>query len=90
MERPSIAAAAFDRPGVRVRTLVGLRWIAIGGQLATLLFVGFYLGYPLRWPSLLAAIAASVVLNIGLMTLYGRNARLQGRDLAMHLAFDLL
>jgi two-component system, sensor histidine kinase RegB len=90
MERPSIAAAAFDRPGVRVRTLAGLRWIAIGGQLTTLLFVGFYLGYPLRWPSLLAAIGASVVLNIGLMTLYGRNARLQGRDLAMHLAFDLL
>jgi two-component system sensor histidine kinase RegB len=90
MERPSIAAAAFDRPGVRVRTLAGLRWIAVGGQMITLLFVGGYLGYPLRWLPLLAAVGASVVLNIGLMTLYGRNARLQGRDLAMHLAFDLL
>jgi two-component system sensor histidine kinase RegB len=90
MERPSIAAAAFDRPGVRVRTLAGLRWLAVSGQMITLLFVGVYLGYPLRWLPLLAAVGASVVLNIGLMTLYGRNARLQGRDLAMHLAFDLL
>ena len=90
MERPSIAATAFDRPGVRVRTLAGLRWLAVGGQMITLLFVGVYLGYPLRWLPLLAAVGASVVLNIGLMTLYGRNARLQGRDLVMHLAFDLL
>lgn len=90
MERPSIAAAAFDRPGVRVRTLAVLRWIAIGGQFVTLIFVGLYLGYPLLWPSLIAAVLASAVLNIGLATLYGRNARLQGRDLALHLAFDLV
>lgn len=90
MERPSIAAAAFDRPGVRVRTLAVLRWIAIGGQFVTLLFVGLYLGYPLLWPSLIAAVLASAVLNIGLVTLYGRNARLEGRDLALHLAFDLV
>ncbi len=90
MERPSIAASAFDRPGVRVRTLAGLRWIAIGGQFVTLIVVGLYLGYPLLWPSLIAAVAASAVLNIGLVTLYGRNARLQGRDLALHLAFDLI
>ncbi len=90
MERPSIAAAAFDRPGVRVRTLANLRWIAIGGQFVTLVFVGLYLGYPLLWPSLIAAVLASAVLNIGLITLYGRNARLQGRDLVLHLAFDLI
>ncbi|WP_426167029.1 ActS/PrrB/RegB family redox-sensitive histidine kinase [Sandarakinorhabdus sp. DWP1-3-1] len=90
MERPSIAAAAFDRPGVRVRTLANLRWIAIGGQFVTLVFVGLYLGYPLLWPSLIAAVLASAVLNIGLITLYGRNARLQGRDLVLHLAFDLV
>jgi two-component system sensor histidine kinase RegB len=90
MERPSIAAAAFDRPGVRVRTLAALRWIAIGGQFVTLIFVGLYLGYPLLWPSLFAAVMASAVLNLGLVTLYGRNARLQGRDLALHLAFDLV
>ena len=90
MERPSIAASAFDRPGVRVRTLATLRWIAISGQFATLIVVGIYLRFPLPWTSLLAAILASAILNLGLTTLYGRNARLQGRDLSLHLAFDLL
>jgi two-component system sensor histidine kinase RegB len=90
MERPSIAAAAFDRPGVRIRTLATLRWIAISGQFVTLLFVGLYLKYPLLWPSLIAAVAASAILNIGLTTLYPRNARLQGTELALHLAFDLV
>jgi two-component system sensor histidine kinase RegB len=90
MERSSIAAAAFDRPGVRVRTLAALRWIAIAGQFSTIIIVGLYLNFPLRWPSLLAAISASAFLNIGLTTLYGRNARLQGTDLALHLAFDLI
>jgi two-component system sensor histidine kinase RegB len=90
MERPSIAASAFDRPGVRVRTLATLRWIAISGQFATLIVVGVYLRFPLAWTPLLAAILASALLNIGLTTLYGRNARLQGRDLAFHLGFDLV
>lgn len=90
MERPSIAADAFDRPGVRVRTLAALRWIAIAGQFITLVVVGLWLGFPLLWPSLLAAVLASAVLNIGLVTLYGRHDRLQGRDLVLHLAFDLV
>lgn len=90
MEIPSIAASAFDRPGVKVRTLAVLRWIAIGGQFITLIVVGLWLGYPLAWPSLIAAVAASAVLNIGLITLYGRSARLQGMDLLLHLAFDLV
>ncbi len=90
MERPSIAADAFDRPGVRVRTLANLRWIAIAGQFVTLVVVGLWLDFPLLWPSLLAAVLASAVLNIGLVTLYGRNDRLQGSDLVLHLAFDLV
>ena len=90
MERPSIAATAFDRPGVRVRTLATLRWIAISGQFATLIVVGVYLRFPLPWPPLLAAVLASALLNILLTTVYGRNARLQGPDLAFHLGFDLV
>lgn len=90
MERPSIAAAAFDRPGVRVRTLAAIRWIAILGQFTTLLVVGLGFGYPLPWGSLLAAVGASVILNFGLSTLYERNDRMTGRELALHLAFDLI
>lgn len=90
MERPSIAAAAFDRPGVRVRTLATIRWIAIIGQFITLLVVGLGFGFPLPWGSLLAAVGASVILNFGLSTLYERNDRMTGRELALHLAFDLI
>jgi two-component system, sensor histidine kinase RegB len=90
MERPSIAASAFDRPGVRVRTLANIRWIAILGQFTTLLVVGLWFGYPLSWGSLLAAVGASVILNFGLSTLYERTDRMTGRELALHLAFDLI
>lgn len=89
--RPTMAQppSGLERPGVRVRTLVELRWIAILGQLATLGFVDLWLGFPLPLPSALAAVGASAVLNLGLLTLYRRNARLEGSEAALHLAFDL-
>jgi two-component system sensor histidine kinase RegB len=90
MERLSIAAAAFDRPSVRVRTLANIRWIAIFGQFITLLVVGLWFEFPLPWGSLLAAVGASMILNIGLSTLYERTDRMTGRELSLHLAFDLI
>jgi len=86
----SLVSAAIERPGVRVRTIVALRWIAIAGQFATLIVVGLYLRYPLAWASLVAAVAAAAALNIGLATLYPRNARLNGRDALLQFAFDLV
>ena len=83
-------AAALERPGVRVHTLVTLRWIAIAGQVVTIVVVGLYLRYPLPWASLIAAVAASAVLNVGLATLYPRTARLAGREAVAHLAFDMV
>lgn len=83
-------SAAIERPGVRVRTLVALRWIAIGGQFGTLIVVGLYLRYPLPWASLIAAVAAAAALNLGLATLYPRTARLNGRDALLQFAFDLI
>ena len=52
---------------VRLRTLILLRWLAIIGQTAAVLFVrhGIGLEFPLGWA--LAAIAVSVLLNIGLI-----------------------
>ncbi len=91
MENPrSLVSAAIERPGVRVRTLVALRWIAIGGQFGTLIVVGLYLRYPLAWASLIAAVAAAAALNLGLATLYPRSARLNGRDAVLQFAFDLV
>lgn len=83
-------SAALERPGVRVRTLVAIRWIAIGGQFVTMVVVGLYMRYPIAWPSLVAAVSAAAVLNIGLSTLYPRNARLEGSEALLHLAFDLV
>jgi two-component system, sensor histidine kinase RegB len=82
--------AALERSGVRVATLVRLRWIAVAGQTATVCFVGLYLGFPVPWAALAAAILASAVLNIGLTTLYPRNARLEGGEALLHLVFDVL
>lgn len=86
----SLVSAAIERPGVRVRTLVALRWVAIAGQFGTLIFVGLYLRFPLAWASLIAAVAAAAVLNLGLATLYPRTARLNGRDALLQFAFDLI
>ncbi len=81
---------ALDRPGVRVSTLVKLRWVAISGQSVTLLLVGVLLGYRLPWPGLLSALAAAAVLNLVLNWLYRRRDRVSGRIALLLLAFDLV
>ena len=81
---------ALDRPGVRVRTLVQLRWAAIMGQLFTLFVVGVSMGFPIPWGPALAAIGASVSLNLGLMLLHRRRDRLVGGSALFHLGFDLV
>jgi two-component system sensor histidine kinase RegB len=80
---------ALDRPGVHVRTLVQLRWAAIVGQLFTLATVGFWMGFPIPWGPALAAVGASVSLNLGLQFLYRRRDRLDGSPAMFHLGFDL-
>lgn len=81
---------ALDQPGVRVRTIVLLRWGAIAGQLIALLIVGVGLGFPIPWMPALAAIAAAISLNIGLKWLYRRRDRIDGRGALLHLGFDLV
>jgi two-component system sensor histidine kinase RegB len=80
----------LTQTGVRVRTLIALRWIAIVGQLATLGIVGGYLDYPLLLGPALAAVGASIVLNLGLNLAYPANTYLSGRQAGLQLAFDLL
>jgi two-component system sensor histidine kinase RegB len=72
---------------VRLRTLVLVRWVAIAGQLATVLVValGFRVALPLD--ALFAAIAASAALNLGL-TLWRPQRRLDERATAFLLAWD--
>jgi two-component system, sensor histidine kinase RegB len=54
----------------RLRTLVTLRWMAIFGQVAALLFVRFALGFELPLAACLATVAASAWLNVALTAIF--------------------
>ena len=76
--------------GLRLRTLVYLRWWAVGGQAATVLWVHFGLGFHLHLLSCLAVIAAAAWMNLS-VSLAWPLARLAGaREAVFQLAFDLL
>lgn len=81
---------ALGTAGVRVRTLVTIRWMAIAGQSIAFLVVHLLLGFQVPLAAAGAAILASALLNIGLSTLYAPTARLVGVEALLHLAFDLL
>lgn len=81
---------ALAQPGVRVRTLVAIRWIAIIGQIATLALVRFVLDFPLALVPALLAVLASVALNGLLLIVYRATAHLTGRQASLQLAFDLV
>ncbi len=51
---------------LRLSTLIGLRWLAIGGQTAAILVVGLWFGFPLPMGACLTLIALSAWLNLGL------------------------
>ncbi|MBZ6377643.1 histidine kinase [Pacificimonas flava] len=82
--------AALGQPGVRVRTLVLIRWLAIGGQSLTFLVVGLGLGFSFPYFGVACALLSAVLLNLGLVYLYPRTARLVGTEALLHLAFDLV
>src|SRR5579871_6638827 len=79
-----------ERGRVRLRTLSNLRWLAIAGQSVALFLVYFALGYPLPLSYCVAAIAASIVLNIVLALRYPASHRLANREATLYLAFDVL
>lgn len=70
MDRPLLAltrrqdasAAAADRTAT-VRQLIELRWLAVGGQLLTILAVSLGLGVPLPLGAMLAVVAALALAN---------------------------
>lgn len=83
-------AFSKDRTGVRLQTLVLLRWLAVAGQLAAVLLVNFVLGFPLPLGWCLAAIAASAWLNVFLAIRYRATTRLPDHQAAAYLAYDLV
>jgi two-component system, sensor histidine kinase RegB len=85
--RPAFSA---NPTGVRLQTLVLLRWLAVAGQLAAVLLVNYVLGYPLPVGFCLAAIAASAWLNVVLSIRYRATVRLPDHQAAAYLAYDLV
>jgi two-component system sensor histidine kinase RegB len=96
MQGPSAQGSA-TRPAaprqygrIRLRTVILIRWVAVIGQLSTLLIVHFGMGYrlPLVWSLLTVAALAAVTINAQMHR--KGSVRLTDRESAIYFAFDLL
>jgi len=78
--------------GLSLRTLVILRWMAIAGQSATIAIATLYFHFELPLWGCLAAIAASVAMNLHAAARLKRSdgSVTDGRVTAAHLGFDIL
>lgn len=76
--------------GMRLRTLLILRWLAVIGQTAAIAIVHFGFGFALPLLPCLGIIAASAVLNVTLASRYPSSKLLTEREAALYLAFDVL
>lgn len=75
---------------VAARTLAAIRWVALGGQVATLLAVHFGFGFPLPLALALAIVAVPAVLNLTLIRRRAGRDRLNEREAAFYLGFDII
>jgi two-component system sensor histidine kinase RegB len=89
VDQPGGLLAAMWRP-LRLETLVTLRWLAVGGQTAGVLFVQFGLGFPLPLLGCLSLIALLGIVNVALLVRYGKAHRPSTSFATAQLAFDCL
>ncbi len=83
-------APLADPNRVRLRTLILLRWLAVGGQTLSILFVRFVLGFEFPYLACMAAIAASALVNVGLLISRSPQALVRDWEAAAQLAFDVV
>ena len=83
-----LAGVEAARGRARLRTLVTLRWLAVAGQTAAVLFVQFGLGFNLPLGLCLTVIAASAWLNVFLSFAMRDQVLLKGWEAALQLCFD--
>ncbi len=76
--------------GLRLQTLVWLRWIAVIGQTGAVLVVGLGLGFKLPLAYCLAVIALSAWLNIFLALRWHATVRLSDHSTAWLLGYDIV
>lgn len=78
-------------PGrVQLRTLVLLRWMAVAGQTAAVVYVKFGLGFEAPLAAALGVIAISAWVNIFLMVARPRQGIVADWEAALQLAYDVL
>ena len=75
---------------LKLDTLVRLRWLAVTGQSAAVLFVRFGLGFPLPLAPSFALIGASVALNLLLRLRFSSIHRLDGIHATLLLGWDVM
>ena len=88
-EGGSFLPGLIGEQGLRLKTLVRLRWLAVAGQTAAVAGVHWILGFDLPVGWCLAAIAASAWLNI-FLTLRWRGNLVTDRNAALLLSYDIL
>jgi two-component system sensor histidine kinase RegB len=92
VERDTMAEDALQslRGPVRLRTLTTLRWLAVAGQTAAVLFVHFGLGYQTPLGLCFGAIIASAWLNLFVSLRFSPQRFLSDRESAVYIAFDII
>jgi two-component system, sensor histidine kinase RegB len=89
--REKRGASIWTAPGrVRLRTLINLRWLAIAGQTAAVLFVEYGLRFETPLGALLAVITAGAWLNFYLMIAMPGQRLVREWEAAAQLGFDVL
>jgi two-component system sensor histidine kinase RegB len=87
LERPSKDSGESR---LRLQTAVRLRWFGVAGQLATICFVRFVLGFQFEIGVCLALIALSAWLNVFLRMRYPARTRLSTPFATVLLAYDIV
>jgi two-component system sensor histidine kinase RegB len=81
-------AASGER--LRLRTLVGLRWSAVGGQMLALLTARFLLAFDVPLLACLGVIALAALFNLALVLALPPQRVLRPWEAALQLGFDIL
>lgn len=88
---PAFAVPPHARAsGLRLDTLIRLRWLAVTGQIAALVAVNLGLGFPLPLSSCLAVVILSAAVNVLLRLKYPVARRLGDSAAGPLLAYDVL
>jgi two-component system, sensor histidine kinase RegB len=86
----NLLTSSVDSRLLRLDTLIRLRWLAVGGQLAAVILVYWILGFPLPIVPAMAIIAVSAGLNLALRARYPTTFRMEDRPAAALLAYDVV